>query len=50
MRKNTHSLLSFPKFNKEVFIKHQRENIAGLILLSGESDCLDWSSDKDDID
>jgi len=48
MRQNRHSLLAFPKFNEEVSIRLQRENIAGVILPLGGSDCLDWSSDKDD--
>jgi len=44
------NLLAFPKFNKEVSIlfRIRRKIIAGVILPLGETDCLDWSSDKDD--
>jgi len=49
MRQNKHSLSPFPKFNKEVFIRHQREKHWGVILPLGESDCLDWQNDKDNI-
>jgi len=38
--------LAFPKFNKELSIRGK--STAGVILPLGESDCLDWSNDKDD--
>jgi len=47
MRQNRHSLLVFSKFNKCPF-GIRRKSTAGVILPLGESDYLDWSSDKDD--
>jgi len=49
MRENRHSLLAFPKFNKELCLLDIRgKSSSGVILPLGESYCLDWSSDKDD--
>jgi len=50
MRKNRHSLPEFQKFNKTVSaFPLQEKGTAGVILPFGESNWLDWSSDKDDI-
>jgi len=46
MRQNRHSLLEFPKFNKEVSIRYQREKHCWSFLPLGEFDCLDWSSNN----
>ena len=43
MGQNRHSLLVFPKFNKEVSLGIRGKSTAGVILPLGESDCLDWS-------
>jgi len=48
MRQNRHTFLAFPKFYKALSIFPQRQKHAGVILRFGESDWLDWSSDKDD--
>jgi len=47
MRQNRHILLAFPKFNKEVSVRHQKEKRCWSYLPLGESTCLDLSSDKD---
>jgi len=49
MRQNRHSLLAFPKFNKAVSILPHEANALLELLPLGESDCLDWSNDKDDM-
>ena len=48
MRQNRHSLSAFPKVNKKVSVRHQWQNSSWSYLPLGESNCLDWSSDKDD--
>ena len=47
MRQNRYSLLAFPKFNKEVSIRLQREKHCWSYFAIRQSDCLDWSSDND---
>jgi len=49
MRQNRHNLLAFPMFNKAMSIlSHEAKALLKLFLPLGESDCLDWSNDKDD--
>ena len=49
MRQNRHTLSAFPKFNKKYLLGIRGKSTAEVILPLGESNCLDWSSDKDDI-
>jgi len=50
MRQNRHSLSAFPKFKKKMLCGIRGKSTAGVILPLGESNCLDWSSDKIHLD
>jgi len=50
MRKNRHSLSEFQKIKQDcIYFAFTGKSTARVILPFGESDWMDWSSDKDDI-
>ena len=42
------SLLAFQNLTRKYLLRVRGKSTAGVILPWGETDCLDWSSDKDD--